>query len=266
MGSPRRQHAVTDVWQYVVEGDGMDTADPKVLAAERWFGYGRWDAPYWFIGKEPGGSDEPEQYASWQRLGGTALIDCALHDRDCAAGEPGMWHGPAPGPKLQPTWRPLIAMTLAFEGATEWDDHAGRRYQDERWGRVDGDTAVLELSAIAARSVAQADAMRLMHVPERISTFQKHLADVSPKFVVFYGLGIDPVHKVPYLDHWRAIAQHPLEVDEPVLLGQTAFVVQKHPTAHGTTTQHWIDLGRRVRTILDDRGPTHDGKSQPERR
>jgi hypothetical protein len=229
----------------------MDTADPKALAAEHWFGYGRWDAPYWFIGKEPGGSDEPEQYASWKRLGGTDLIDCREHDRDCAAGGPGMWHGPEPGPKFQQTWRPPIAMILAFEGAVEWDDHAGRRYQDERWGRVNGDTAVLELSAIAAQSVSQEDAMRLMHLPERIRTFRAHLAEVPPRFVVFYGLGTDPVHKVPYLGHWRAIAQHQLEIDEPVLLGQTVFVVQKHPTAHGTTTQHWMDLGRRVRTMLD---------------
>ena len=236
------------------EIDGMETVDPKAVAAERWFGYGRWDAPYWFIGKEPGGSDDPEQYASWQRLGGTALIDCAMHDRDCAADGPGMWHGPEPGPKLQATWRPLIALTLAFEGADEWDDHAGRRYQDERWGRADGDTAVLELSAVAAKSVSNAEAMRLMHVLERIRTFQDRLKEAPPKFVVFYGLGSDPVHNRRYLDYWRAIAEHQLEVDEPVLLGQTVFVVEKHPTAHGTTTKHWVDLGHRLRTILQDRG------------
>lgn len=32
--------------------------DPKVLAARNWFGYGRWDAPYWFLGMEPGGTDD----------------------------------------------------------------------------------------------------------------------------------------------------------------------------------------------------------------
>jgi hypothetical protein len=232
----------------------METSDPKALAAANWFGYGRWDAPYWFIGKEPGGSDEPEQYASWKRLGGSELIDCRAHDVDCAAGGAGLWHGPEPGPNLQKTWRPLIAMTLSFEGARNWDDHAGRRYQDEHWGRSGGDTAVIELSAAAAKSVSHDEGMRLMHLPERMATIRGRLADHPPKFVVFYGLGTDPVHNVPYLDHWRAIAGHPLDVDVPVLVGQTVFVVQQHPTAHGTTTQHWMDLGRRVRAILDDQG------------
>ncbi|MBV8371574.1 MAG: hypothetical protein JO036_21900 [Candidatus Eremiobacteraeota bacterium] len=234
----------------------MAVTEPKALAAAHWFGYGRWDAPYWFIGKEPGGADDPEQYASWQRLGGNELIDCNDHDRDCAAGGPGLWHGPEPGPNLQPTWRPLIAMTLAFEGAQTWDAHAARRYQDERWGRTEGDTAVLELSAVAAKSVAHGEAMRLLHLPERIATLRAHLARTPPRFVVFYGLGTDPVHNVPYLHHWREIAQADLEVDQPVRVGETAFVVEKHPTAHGTTTQHWMDLGRRVHKMLDAGGMT----------
>jgi len=25
--------------------------------ARSWFGYGRWSAPYWFVGMEPGGDD-----------------------------------------------------------------------------------------------------------------------------------------------------------------------------------------------------------------
>jgi hypothetical protein len=154
---------------------------------------------------------------------------------------------------LQRTWRPLIAMVLSYEGATAYDEGALRRYQDERWGRTDGDTAVLELSAIAAKSVSHADGMRLLHLEDRISTLRRHLRAEPPKFVVFYGLGNDPVHGVPYLQHWRAIAQHDLVVDEPVRVGRTVFIAAKHPTAHGTTTQHWIELGRRIRAMTDGR-------------
>ena len=231
----------------------MQTTDPKALAAARWFGYGRWDAPYWFIGKEPGGADDPEQYASWARLGGADLIDCREHDLDCPSErEPGMWHG-GECPWLQNTWRPLIAMVLAYEGAQIYDEEAVRRYQDERWGRTDGDTALLELSAIAAKSVAHAEAMRLMHLPERVSTFRRQLAAHPPAFVVFYGLGIDPVHEVPYLQHWSAIARRDLAEDQPARIGNTVFVAEKHPAAHGTTNAHWTELGRRVRAIHDVR-------------
>jgi hypothetical protein len=232
----------------------METTDPKALAAAHWFGYGRWNAPYWFIGKEPGGSDDPEQYASWARLGGTNLIDCRAHDLDCPSKrEPGMWHG-GEAPPLQRTWRPLITMLLAYEGASDYDSEAVRRYQDERWGRTDGDTAVLELSAIAAQSVSQAEGMRLLHLEDRIATFRRHLAEHPPEFVVFYGLGVDPVHEMRYLEHFSAIAQDDLAVDVPVRIGKTVFVAEKHPTAHGTTTEHWIELGHRLRAMTDIRG------------
>ncbi len=52
-----------------------------------WYGYGRWEAPYWFIGPEPGhAKDETdnldERCNAWSRLGGTELIDCLDHHRE----------------------------------------------------------------------------------------------------------------------------------------------------------------------------------------
>jgi hypothetical protein len=93
--------------------------------------------------------------------------------------------------------------------------------------------------------------MRLLHIEERIDVFRRHLAESPPEFVVFYGLGTDPVHDVPYLQHWGAIAQRDLAVDAPVRVGETIFVAQKHPVARGTTTAHWLDLGRRVRAMRE---------------
>lgn len=226
--------------------------DSKALAAERWFGYGRWDAPYWFIGKEPGGSDDPEQYASWTRLGGSELIDCRDHDLDCPSGRGpgiGMWHGGEP--RLQSTWRPLIAMLLAYEGSTTYDVSAVREYQDDRWGRTDGDTAVLELSAVAAPSTSYADDLRQRHLPARTETLRKRIREHAPKFVVFYGAGIDPVHGRPYLEYWSDIAQRSLTLDEPVIVDGTVFVAEPHPTAHGTTNAHWVELGHRLRSMHD---------------
>lgn len=69
----------------------------KAAAAEKWYGYGTWDAPYWFVGKEPGGADDPEQCASWLRLGGGELIDCRQHDSDCVKPGSTMPHPTAHG-------------------------------------------------------------------------------------------------------------------------------------------------------------------------
>lgn len=217
----------------------------KTLAAERWFGYGRWDAPYWFVGKEPGGTDEPEQYASWLRLGGGELIDCRAHDLDCAASEDRMmWHGR--GGRLQHTWRPLITLLLAYQGAPEYDKDAVWRYQDERWGSKTGETALIELSAVAARSTSVAEALRLTHLPERIATIRARIADHRPALVLFYGAGRDPVEGLPYLERWSEIAGVTLEQNVVVRRDGTTYVATPHPTAHGLANAFWMDLGRRL--------------------
>jgi hypothetical protein len=57
--------------------------------ARRCYGYGRWDAPYWFIGPEPGqardeNNDLMPRAKSWLDLGGGELIDChAFHSLIC---------------------------------------------------------------------------------------------------------------------------------------------------------------------------------------
>lgn len=219
--------------------------DAKALAAERWFGYGRWDAPYWFVGKEPGGADEPEQYASWLRLGGSELIDCRAHDRDCSASDDVMlWHGV--GGSLQPTWRPLIALLLAYQGAAAYDRVAARHYQDQDWGSTTGETALVELSAIAAPSTSVKDALRLTHLPERITRIRARLAQHRPKFVLFYGGGRDPIFGRPYVERWSEIAGTALEPNMIALNDGVAYLATPHLTSRGLTSAFWMDLGHRL--------------------
>jgi hypothetical protein len=219
--------------------------DPKAKAAEKWFGYGRWSAPYWFIGKEPGGTDEPEQYASWLRLGGGELIDCRQHDRDCASDDSKMlWHGS--DAKLQPTWRPLIALLLAYQGAPAYDSEEVRRYQSERWGTATGDTAVIELSAVAAPSTSVAETKRLTHLEERIATIRAHIEAARPKFVLFYGGGNDAIFGKPYIERWSQIAGVDLTQNQIAIRNGMAYVATPHPTAHGIKNDFWIDLGRQL--------------------
>jgi hypothetical protein len=84
--------------------------------AEHFFGYGRWDAPYWFIGPEAGmgkgGTDSLiARYESWQKLGCGPVVDCEKHHRGFGFTK---WHDP--DPPTQPTWRQLIRVLLSFKG------------------------------------------------------------------------------------------------------------------------------------------------------
>ena len=103
----------------------MDHATREM--ARRCYGYGRWDAPYWFIGPEPGmgldeGNDLKLRVEAWVHLGSQELCDCqAFHQ---LIGQK-QWHRGKP--RLQSTWRPLILLLTAFLG-NKTDNESLRDY------------------------------------------------------------------------------------------------------------------------------------------
>jgi hypothetical protein len=57
--------------------------------AEHFYGYGRWDAPFWFIGPEAAMDNDgidsiSARFQSWEKLGGSAIVDCVEHHRGFA--------------------------------------------------------------------------------------------------------------------------------------------------------------------------------------
>lgn len=82
--------------------------------ARRSYGYGSWDAPYWFIGPEQGqalneNNDLKRRVEAWLHFGGAELCDCReFHDRICQM----KWHQERP--RLQSTWRPLMLLLMTF--------------------------------------------------------------------------------------------------------------------------------------------------------
>lgn len=230
----------------------VTSAEIKDRAASTWFGYGRWNAPYWFVGKEPGGKDDPENYASWYRLGGHDLIGCREHDFDYRGPDAGKWHIGVDGkkPELQPTWRPLIALLLSYLGAQRYDDARIRDYQVNCWGSLNGETCLPELSGVAAPSTHSVEGMRLLYRDQRIATLKAKISDNTPKFVHFYGTGLDPIYGRSYADSWREIAGASLVENEPMKIDGTVFVYTKHATAFGISNDFWVSLGRKLRGLV----------------
>jgi len=73
---------MSDVFHKQIE---LGTCD-IVRMAQDFYGYGRWDAPYWFIGPEAGmGKDGKDnlvaRYDSWKQLGCAPVVDCEKHHR-----------------------------------------------------------------------------------------------------------------------------------------------------------------------------------------
>jgi hypothetical protein len=218
----------------IAKRNAMDDAE-DAMALES-FGFGRWEAPYWFIGpeqgqgKKEGGSLAPRS-AAWKQLGAKALCDCRdFHDLIPVT----RWH--CERPKLQSTWRPLMLLLMEFLDRP-WDNDSLRVYQRDQWGRLHGETCVIELSGLPANSL-KVPRNRSLYKAERINKIRHKLQKYKPSFVVMYGLNEK--------ESWETIGGPELKTGNIIRLGSTLLVFTPHPAAHGLGKQYWIDTGRNL--------------------
>ena len=84
----------------------MMTKDNALLhkMALECYGYGRWDAPFWFIGPEQGMGETDDirlRVATWLKLGAAEVCDCREFHETLGDFR---WHGtPSKAPVLQKT-------------------------------------------------------------------------------------------------------------------------------------------------------------------
>jgi len=218
----------------VVENDQREMA-------HCWYGYGRWDAPYWFIGPEPGQArnehnDLRQRIEAWRDMGGGELIDCrAFHDRIRET----RWHREKP--RLQPTWRRLLLLLMEYLGRP-WDKDSLRSYQRDEWGSLDGETCVIELSALAANSF-KVPRDRELFREARIEHLRQRRSKYKPQLMVMYGLREK--------EHWEKIAGGLFGREGGIqTLDCTIFAVTRHPNTRGLTDTDWKGLAEALHRAL----------------
>ena len=191
--------------------------------ARRCYGYGNWRAPYWFIGPEQGQAREENddlrpRIKAWHDLGKVELNDCC--DFHALIGEKS-WHREKP--RLQSTWRPLMLLLMTFlEKST--DNDRLREYQRDQWGRLEGETCVIELSGLAAHSF-KIPRDRELFRRERIEFIRERMLHCKPALAVMYGERDKP--------HWEAIAGQPFPAENILKIGSITVVFTPHPTTRG---------------------------------
>ena len=219
----------------------------KDRAARSWFGYGRWDAPYWFIGMEPGGTDDHATYEAWEQLGGEELIDCRAHH---LASNNSTWHDDRVG-KIQPTWGRLIALMLGYEGKpADRDSILGS--QTRAWGSINGDTAAIVISSLHSPNT-RSDIDRFRYLNDRIKTLRRRLIDHSPRLVVFYGTSYQKYHSL--------ILDYKINKKSYIRFGTTIFVLFDHPTSRPSKSfLEWRSKGQDISYAIEtenlSRNPT----------
>jgi hypothetical protein len=224
--------------------------DDTLLAQymDSFFGYGNTKASLWFVGMEEGGGGTVEEVASrlaaWDQRGRPMVDDVAgFH----SAIDQQRWF--EPGAPTQSTWRQLIRATMLAKGMPV-NLEAIREYQVQRFARLDGEVASLELLPLpststktehwryadwsALETLATRDGYRQHFLSPRIARLKALVAQERPAAVVFYG--------VTYQPHWEAISDAKFgagEFPRAQVVNGTSFFVVPHPTA-GPSRNHAI--------------------------
>lgn len=195
---------------------------------------------------EPGGTDHPELYTSWEACGAGKLIDAKRHEDEWNARVPAtlQMHHFAEKPQIQKsTWQPLIHILIGFTGSNE----NAHQYQRDKLGRADGDMALIELSSIASKSLSS-PRERERYQSKRIDVIRGQLENAmpTPMFAVFYG--------TTYTMQYSRIAGGPFDSDGLRWNGGTLCALTMHPSRPTRTYAYWTDFGRRLRETCRSAG------------
>lgn len=211
--------------------------DSEILEAfmASFFGYGNFDAPFWFIGMEEGGgatmAEIQKRLTAWHARGRLPIEDVAEFHR--AAGMPHLFE---PGAPIQTTWRGLIRTIFAIHGWVPTVD-AIRTYQVERFARGSDEVACFELLPLPSPSTSEwrySLWTNLPHLntrqeyqshvmPHRIRCLQCLIDEYEPEAVLMYGTS--------YRRYWRELSgiEFAPRNYAPHVSGGTTFFLLPHP-------------------------------------
>jgi len=242
--------------------------DDDLLAhyADSFYGYGRYEAPYWFIGLEEGSDGSVEEIqrrlAVWREGGCQELEDA--WDYHVRIGATDLTRE---RPKLQSTWKQLCRIVLAGT-EQQTDTESLRHYQKHHLGRRDDATCLLELLPLPSRNTGEwrygnasrlpqltsRRAARQYYAPRRVRHLRQRIGQYRPAVVVFYGS--------TNRDRWTEIAGVPFErVGDAELYATTAkgtlSLTTRHPTFRQPgLTAYFESVGQVVREWNKTRGAT----------
>jgi hypothetical protein len=165
---------------------------------KHFFGYGRWDAPVWFLGLEEAGGDGAhaldKRVREWEQRGRRGVEDGPSFYP--AVGEH-RWHGPSA--VLQPTWRQLIRILLIARNQPATDADI-LHLQKTQWGALTGDVCLTEILPLPAPNIgawpyqsqpdapwlASRDQFMQRFLLRRLITLRANIAAHRPRAVIFY--------------------------------------------------------------------------------
>lgn len=231
--------------------------------ARSWFGYGHWEAPYWFIGPAQCGDSNDSNHCrdaeAWEEMGRGELLDCREHHEKMGND---LWHGE--GASIQFTWGAMIRILLAFKGEDVTDKKV-LSFQKDHWGRSEDKTAVIELFGGRAKNMKEKNPYRTAAFKKpRIKKIQEQFSEHRPKWVIFYGISYKkdyqkifgaPMDKLVTAEkgsfHFSGKNREPFATWGRSSDEKTIGICVYHPSQQGTNPpdSDWILLGKTLKEM-----------------
>lgn len=218
------------------------------------WGYGNLNSGIWFIGMEEGFHGSLADLESrFNRTKNRVVID--VQDDMADVPDHMKWFLPA-CKKMQKTWSKLILILLVLKSEA-FDNEKIKEFQKRNFARINGDHCCLEFMPLPCRSTNKKDwfydqfGLEYLNnrkeycakiMPLRTKLFQELINKYKPKVVICYSL--------TYLKNWEEIIGSGYEKNKDLYYGKsnsTNFFIIPHSTAHGMTSQQWLDLAMMIK-------------------
>ena len=230
----------------------MITPDLVHRRIAKFWGYGCFGAPAWFVGMEEGLGPETDFEERFRAADGKATIDMR---RDMTGVPHAMaWFRP-PAPPIQQTWKYPIALYLFLRDGRSPTLEEIRAYQLDVLGDIDRkDSCVIELMPLPARSSGDAGWPYSNYVgnrkqylerykPERVRQLRNLIATHRPRLVIF--------HALTYLSDWADVIGETLSLITRQMyfaaVGGTACCAIPNANSRGMSYGRLYDFAARVR-------------------
>lgn len=233
---------------------------------KKFYGYGNYRGAIWFVGMEPGASDDNNEikkfFDVWKYRGELEIDDVKKSHL-----ETGLEHYTkffTEDCVIEKTWGALIEILLYANGKNVFTNNDIKIYQRTNLGKKDSKHCLIELLPLPSRNIknwpyrevdvkaiVDKKLYELTYIPLRLEHIKNLIKEYTPKVVVFYSL--------TYKRHWEKL------VDKEFLLykeifdkkiwriekDSTLYLIIAHPSARGKFGNYFSEVGNLVKKHLE---------------
>ena len=258
----------------VINGEKMLDKDLLSNRLENFWGLGRFEADYWFVGMEEGGGNSEDEVSkrlqTWSDLGCTPLVDNYQYHIGVEGYDfDGFFDGNI---RQQATWAKLIrTMKVINDPNNEYKSQDIKDFQSKNWGRCDSENCLIEIFPLPSPNANHWNYDNWSDIPilrsresyksalrdPRIKSLGQKIDIYKPKLVLMYGMSAE------FLDIWSEVAKIKFNQSPKIVIYQdkfiycahkdnTLFVVTYQPNAVWANA-YWEGVGKKISELIKQR-------------